>query len=284
MNKQGSLFAAVSLAAMLGLGGCGIAASTGAAAGQPVPSPPAMTASGDAMAGMIHVDAGAFRDAAPVEAGAMVSVMNMATAAYTLTSDDGTSFSVTVPPGAVVSFKAPGKPGSYGYHSDGPGTMHGVLTVRQSAQQATEQAMAAPPAAAAMVCSAEAKDNVAKILGLAAAPTTSQTWDGSVFSCSYALPDGVFDMSVQVFPGPEAAQAAAKSLAGRLGAEAITGLANLGLPGYQSAAGTVVFAKDNMALHVDAVKMSAGVGTQAVPKTDFAYQMATTILGCWTHG
>ncbi|NVM99580.1 hypothetical protein G6035_13030 [Arthrobacter sp. SDTb3-6] len=80
---------------------------------------------------MIHIDSGAFRDATPVLPGSMVTVMNMDPSAYTFTSDDGHSFSVTVPAGAMVGFKAPGRPGSYPFHCGGKaGSMRGVLTVR----------------------------------------------------------------------------------------------------------------------------------------------------------
>ncbi|WP_211320730.1 cupredoxin domain-containing protein [Arthrobacter livingstonensis] len=136
MNKQGNLIAATALAAMLGVGGCSMAVPAGTSQGSAAPAAaasaapmPAMTASGDAMAGMIHIESGAYRDAAPVPAGSMVTVMNMDSAAYTVTSDDG-SFTVKVPAGAMATFKAPGKPGSYPFHSDGGAGMHGVLTVR----------------------------------------------------------------------------------------------------------------------------------------------------------
>ncbi|WP_113717637.1 cupredoxin domain-containing protein [Arthrobacter dokdonensis] len=143
MSKHNKLVAAVALAAMLGLGGCSTAAPAGsepatagsaAASGQPgsgMAGQPAsdMAASGDAMAGMIHIESGHYRNAAPVAAGSMVTVMNMGNAAYTVTSDDGHSFSVTVPAGAMASFEAPGKAGSYPFHSDGRSAMHGVLTV-----------------------------------------------------------------------------------------------------------------------------------------------------------
>ncbi|GAA5229355.1 hypothetical protein [Arthrobacter cryoconiti] len=140
------------------------------------------------------------------------------------------------------------------------------------------------PPAAAMICSDEVKDNVQKILGLGSKPATTQSWDGSVFSCNYTLPEGNLQLSVQVFEGLKKAQAGAKDLASKVSANPIVGLANLGLPGYQSPIGQVVFAKDSMSLHVDATKMKEVVGPDAIPRTDFAYQIATTILGCWTHG
>ncbi|RAN73272.1 hypothetical protein B5P43_31245 [Bacillus sp. SRB_336] len=140
-----------------------------------------------------------------------------------------------------------------------------------------------PPQAAAMVCSAEAKDNVTKILGLKSPPKTTLSWNGAIYSCNYALPSGSLTMSVHVYAAAPAAQAGALSLAKSLHAAPILGLSNLGLPGYQSDAGTVVFAKDNMALHVDATMLSGTVGVNQVPRTDFAYQMATTILACWSE-
>lgn len=138
MSKHNKLVAAAALAAMLGLGGCSMAApagsgpgtaGSGAASGMASQPASGMAASGDAMAGMIHIESGHYRNAAPVAAGSMVTVMNMGNAAYTVTSDDRHSFSVTVPAGAMASFKAPGKAGSYPFHSDGRSAMHGVLTV-----------------------------------------------------------------------------------------------------------------------------------------------------------
>ncbi|NVM99581.1 hypothetical protein [Arthrobacter sp. SDTb3-6] len=152
-----------------------------------------------------------------------------------------------------------------------------------SATPAAAVAAGTPPGAAAMVCSTEARSNVTKILGLAAVPRTTDTWDGGRYTCSYALPEGKFAMTVQVFPSAPAAAAGAKALAGPLDAAPIKGLSNLGLPGYQSAAGTVVFAKDNFTLDVDATKLTATVGANQVTRAGFAYQMATTILACWSE-
>ncbi|ALE05724.1 hypothetical protein AL755_10015 [Arthrobacter sp. ERGS1:01] len=152
-----------------------------------------------------------------------------------------------------------------------------------TAPAAANPTVGVAPAAAAMVCSDEAKDSVTKILGLAASPATTPSWDGTTYSCSYKLADGPFTMSVKVATGDAAATAAAKTLAGSLNAAPIKGLSNLGLPGYQSADGSVVFAKDNMTLHVDATTMTPTVGKNKVSRADFAYQMATTILACWSE-
>lgn len=159
-----------------------------------------------------------------------------------------------------------------------PATSQGTVPIPAANDNAPQ-----PPQAAAMVCSAEAKDNVTKILGLKSPPKATRSWNGTIYSCHYSLPSGTLTMSVHVYAAGPTAQAGARSLAKSLNATPIRGLSNLGLPGYQSDAGTVVFAKDNMTLHVDATMMSGTVGVNQVPRTDFAYQMATTILACWSE-
>lgn len=62
----------------------------------------------------------------------------------------------------------------------------------------------------------------------------------------------------------------------------IVGLPSLGLPGYQTTSGVVLFTKDNMTLLVDATALPAQIEPTHVSQTDFAYQLATAILGCWT--
>ncbi|MDQ0277372.1 hypothetical protein QO003_001675 [Arthrobacter silviterrae] len=160
------------------------------------------------------------------------------------------------------------------------GATQGPTAVGKSA---SESPAGTPPQAAAMVCSAEARGNVTKILGLASPPKTDWSWNGTVYACHYALEAGTLTMSVQVFPEATAAREGAATLSTSLDAKPIQGLSNLGLPGYQAEAGTVVFAKDNMVLHVDATTMPAAAGINHVTRSAFAYQMATTILACWSE-
>lgn len=276
MNKNLSLAGALAVAAMLTLSACG----AGAMAGSPAGSKPSASsaASGMAMPGagsmesMIHIQDGTFMNPKPLAAGAMVTVMNMDATSQTVISDDSTSFTVNVPAGGMATFAAPKKPGSYPFHG-GAGDMHGVLTVKASA----------PSEAATMVCAEEAKQNVTEILALPATPKTTDTWDGTTYSCTYPLAVGDFVMTVTESANDADAAALAKRLAGSLQAPPIEGLANLGLPGYQSEDGNVIFAKDNMTLQVDATAFPATVGPHKVTAGTFAYEMATTILGCWTE-
>lgn len=278
MNKKFSLAGALAIAAILTLSACGAGTMVGSpatGASEPSASPMAsgMAAHGTgSMESMIHIQDGKFMDPRPLAAGSTVTVMNMDATAQKVVSDDSTSFNISVPAGGTASFAAPKKPGSYPYHG-GVGDMQGVLTVTAIG----------PSQAATMVCAEEAKETVTEILALPATPKTIDDWDGTTYSCTYPLAVGDFVMTVTESANDADADAMAERLAASLQAPPIEGLANLGLPGYQSKDGNVIFAKDNMTLQVNATAFPATVGPHKVTASTFAYEMATTILGCWTE-
>jgi hypothetical protein len=274
MNKNVSRAGALAVAAMLTLSACGADAMVGpraTGASKPSTSSMAMPGAGS-MESMLHIQDGKFIDPKPLAAGSTVTVMNMDATAQKVISDDSTSFNISVPAGGTAGFTAPTKPGSYPYHG-GPAGMKGVLAVAASG----------PSQAATMVCAEEAKQTVTEILALPATPKATDDWDGTTYSCTYPLDVGDFVMTVTESASDVDAAAMAKRLAASLQAPAIQGLANLGLPGYQSKDGNVIFAKDNMTLQVDATAFPATVGPHKVTASTFAYEMATTILGCWTE-
>lgn len=281
-KKKVSLAGTMAVAALLTMSACSAGTMAGSTSpGGAEPPAPSSTSSRLASPGtgsmesMIHIQDGKFMDPKPLAAGSMVTVMNMDATAQKVISDDSTSFNISVPGGGTASFAAPEKPGSYPYHG-GAGDMQGVLTVTAGG----------PSQAATMVCAEEAKETVTEILALPATPTTTGDWDGTTYSCTYPLDVGDFVMTVTESANDADATAMAKQLAASLQAPPIEGLSNLGLPGYQSKDGNVIFAKDNMMLHVDATDLSATVGPHNVTSSSFAYELATTILGCWTahHG
>jgi|1186.fasta_scaffold371009_2 plastocyanin len=65
----------------------------------------------------------------PVKSGATVTVKNMDDVTHTVTSDDDSSFNITVNGGETATFTAPAKAGSYDYHCNIHSSMHGTLTV-----------------------------------------------------------------------------------------------------------------------------------------------------------
>ncbi|MDJ0355261.1 cupredoxin domain-containing protein [Paenarthrobacter sp. PH39-S1] len=78
----------------------------------------------------IHIKGFAYQGPDSVASGAMVTVMNMDSAAHTVTADEGSAFDVTVKPGESVTFTAPTAPGTYKYHCTYHGNMHGTLVVK----------------------------------------------------------------------------------------------------------------------------------------------------------
>jgi len=81
-------------------------------------------------AAMIHIDKFKYAVPASVSPGAKVSVMNMDGEAHTVTADSGGGFDDKATAGAVTTFTAPSKPGSYPFHCTYHSNMHGVLVVK----------------------------------------------------------------------------------------------------------------------------------------------------------
>ncbi|MET3810685.1 cupredoxin domain-containing protein [Arthrobacter sp. UYEF3] len=88
-----------------------------------------MESTGTAAGATIHIKSFAYTGPDSVPAGATVTVMNMDTAAHTLTADDG-SFDAVAKPGTSATFTAPAKPGTYTYHCTYHSNMKGTLTVK----------------------------------------------------------------------------------------------------------------------------------------------------------
>jgi plastocyanin len=65
-----------------------------------------------------------------VAPGAVVSVVNMDSAAHTVTADQGSAFDVDIRGGGTATFTAPTTPGTYAYHCTYHPNMHGTLTVK----------------------------------------------------------------------------------------------------------------------------------------------------------
>jgi hypothetical protein len=150
-----------------------------------------------------------------------------------------------------------------------------------SGDQHTPPQAAGPSKASQMICAQETSDDIASILALTEPPHTVDNWADATYTCTYHLADGPLVISVKESPGPAAARKYFDALQGKLKAEPIRGLANLGFPAAQTPDGSVVFLKDSSTLHVNAAALPAAVGPQDVTHTDFAYQVATTILACW---
>ncbi len=115
-----SPMAATSMSAM------SMAPSSGAASAT---APETMSAPA-AAAQTIHIQNFAYNGPDTVAPGSTVTVMNMDSAAHTVTADEGSAFDVNVKPGESMTFKAPTTPGTYKYHCTYHANMHGTLVVK----------------------------------------------------------------------------------------------------------------------------------------------------------
>jgi hypothetical protein len=154
----------------------------------------------------------------------------------------------------------------------------------QAAAKAAVNIAGGPSEASGMICNDETKGDIAQILALTSAPSTDTAWADSTYTCTYRLDGGPLVISVKESPDAAAARKHFDALQKKLpGAEPIKGLANLGFPAYQTPDGSVVFLKDNSTLHVDGSRLPAALGPDGVTPAAFSYQVATTILACWTE-
>jgi hypothetical protein len=171
--------------------------------------------------------------------------------------------------------------------AQGPATSDSQAAANPTAAAAAKAAVKAagsPSEASKMICNDETKGDVAQILALTSAPRTDSTWADTTYTCTYHLDGGPLVLSVKESPDPASARKHFDALQAKLpGAEPIKGLANLGFPAYQTPNGSVVFLKDNSTLHVDGTALPSTLGPEGVTPAAFSYQVATTILACWTE-
>lgn len=141
-----------------------------------------------------------------------------------------------------------------------------------------------PTGPALMICGEEPAGSITTILELDKSPHTVDNWTGDLYTCTYHLPMGEFVLSVKESANDATALAYFHDLQATLAPTTpIEGLANLGLPAYNTAAGAAVFVKDNMTLQVDASKLPDTLGPHQISRNDLAYQVATVILACWAE-
>jgi hypothetical protein len=139
-----------------------------------------------------------------------------------------------------------------------------------------------PSAAEKMVCAAETHSIITEVLGLAHTPTSTATWRNHLYTCTYRLPMGTLIVSVKQSSNPAAAAAYFQS--SRTSRDGTKTLDGLGEHSYGTTSGTVVLIKDSDTLTVDATRLPPVFGKESSKRSDFAYELASDILGCWTEG
>ena len=139
-----------------------------------------------------------------------------------------------------------------------------------------------PPKKALMVCGGDVPANIKDALELTATPKGTTKWANNLFTCTYPLADGDLVLRVKQSTNDATARAyfdSRKASAAKV--STLSGLASLGLPAYETAAGTASFVRDNLTLEVDATAMKPVVGVEKTTRKDFAYTVASFVLACW---
>ena len=126
------------MAAFAVLAGCGSTGSPSAGAASASTAAPGSPGAASSSAGsattpatrpVIVIHGYAYQTPASVSPGATVQVRNEDGVAHTVTADSGNAFDDKATPGKTTSFTAPTQPGSYPFHCDYHGNMHGTLVV-----------------------------------------------------------------------------------------------------------------------------------------------------------
>src|SRR6185437_17050859 len=97
------------------------------------------------------------------------------------------------------------------------------------------------------------------------------------YTCTYRLPAGEFVLSVKESADAAGANAYTQTLRAQTpGAADLAGLTDIA---FGAPSGVVILLKDNDTLRVDASGLPAEFGRQHQKRSDFAYEIASDILG-----
>jgi hypothetical protein len=141
-----------------------------------------------------------------------------------------------------------------------------------------------PSQAAAMVCSDEVRDAVARTLQVERAPSGLHSWGYDLFRCSYLLGAGELRLSVKDLDPAAPGRAWFDGLQARLPhARSLHGVEALGLPSFETIRGDVVFLKDHKTLRVDASRLAESRLPAGMSRTDVAYGVAAAVVACWSE-
>lgn len=158
--------------------------------------------------------------------------------------------------------------------------MPGGSTMGANPASTSATTAGAPSAAALMICAEETRSDITKVLALKGEPTSQSSWANKIYTCRYHLPMGTFVLSVKESADPESAKTYTEALRTQtVGTKELAGLTETA---FGTPDGVVVLLKDNDTLRVDATGLPAQFGDQKQKRADFAYEIASDILGCWT--
>jgi hypothetical protein len=143
-----------------------------------------------------------------------------------------------------------------------------------------QPARAAPSASAKMICAPEAQSELAAVIGVHTTRPVVPTWTDHIYSCRYTYHRAVLVLSVKEFSNKAETDGYFTSLAHRLGqTERLQGL---GQGAFTTRNLSVVVRKDYKVLLVDIPGLPAQFGAPPASRGHIAFNVAATIMSCWT--
>jgi|GEM_PF-2864863 len=140
----------------------------------------------------------------------------------------------------------------------------------------------APSPAARMVCEAEVQEDLVATLRVSPSKPPTATWRDHVYACSYTYPTGTMVLSVKELADDQAAVA---YYAARKQSFATTTAQRIdGQDAFTAPNGSVFVRKDAKVLQVDVSRLPARFGQPPFPRAIAAFNVASTVMGCWTGG
>jgi hypothetical protein len=165
--------------------------------------------------------------------------------------------------------------------SAGSDTTPPTTAVNQLSSPLWEKAKPTPSKSAKLVCSAEARQDIAASVGVKETSVTTPTWDKAqhLYSCTYVYPKGKISLSVKEMSSQAETTAYFDSVKQKYGLT--QELNGLGQGAWILKNNDVVVRKDYKVLLVDVHAIPANFAP-AMTRSDVAVNVAVAIMGCWT--
>lgn len=139
-----------------------------------------------------------------------------------------------------------------------------------------------PSATALIVCSGEAREDLADALGVQPTQPPTSTWADALFTCRYPYKAGTLTLTVKELADSAGTQAYLASA--RTGLGKVTNLAGIGEEAFAGPDGSVYVRKDFKVLHVDVSGLPETFGQPAYSRSRIGITVAEVIMSCWTGG
>jgi hypothetical protein len=130
-----------------------------------------------------------------------------------------------------------------------------------------------------LVCSREAREDLAGVLAAKPTQVTEPTWSDDLYTCNYVYADGTVTLSVKQLEDDPTTTAYFDMLGTSLGR--LPDDIHLAQGAFQAPDGSMVVRKDHTVLRVEVSQLPSGLDKGRLSAADVASAFAVTILQCW---